>query len=116
MKAVELRYSEKESKFPIKNLDQLSIYSEYFLVDKIDNNEVFILRYFEDINTWYLVSLNSFITRKLTLSTSIKSLCDTFYIYSIPEYTGGSDGINMNEKESDEERKKLLEFLIENYL
>lgn len=114
MKTVQLVASEIESNYPIKQFKELNIYSEYFLVDKGNDPHVRILRYFDDIKQWYIICLDSFCTHKLELD--IEELTKRFYVYCIPEYTGGSDGIYLNDKESREARKELLGFLINRYM
>ena len=113
MKAVELLVGQEDSRFPIKKFTQLNIFDEYFLVGK-GIQGVSILRYIEDIKEWYIISLDSFCTHKLELD--IEELCERFYVYCIPEYTGGSAGIESNVIESREARKELLEFLINKYM
>lgn len=110
MKVVELRVHQKISDFPIKECTNLNIYSEYFLVDKI-NGSVFLLRYF--CGDWFLISLKSFVVKKLALG--FKDMFEVFEVYCIPEYTGGSDGINEDNRESEKERKILLQYLINRY-
>ena len=114
MKTVQLVAGEIESNYPIKQFKELNIFSEYFLVDKGSDPRIRILRYIEDIKKWYIISLDSFCTHKLELD--IEELTERFYVYCIPEYTGGSDGISLNNKESREARKELLEFLINKYM
>ena len=114
MKTVQLVAGEMESNYPIKQFKELNIHSEYFLVDKGNDPHVRILRYFDDIKEWYIIRLDSFCTNKLKLD--IEELTERFYVYCIPEYTGGSDGIYLNNKESGEARKELLEFLINKYM
>jgi len=113
MKAVELLVGQEDSRFPIKKFTQLNIFDEYFLVGK-GIQGVSILRYIEDIKEWYIISLDSFCTHKLELG--IEELCERFYVYCIPEYTGGCAGIESNVIESREARKELLEFLINKYM
>ena len=114
MKTVQLVAGEMESNYPIKQFKELNIFSEYFLVEKGNDHHIHLLRYIENIKEWYHISLDSCFTHKLELD--IKELCERYYIYCIPEYTGGSDGIYLNNEESREARKELLKFLINKYL
>lgn len=113
MKAVELLVGQKSSRFPIKKFSELNIHDEYFLVGKGIQN-VSILRYIEDIKAWYIISLDSFCTHKLELD--IEELNERFHVYCIPEYTGGSAGIESNVMESREARKELLEFIVNRFM
>lgn len=114
MKTVQLVAGEMESNYPIKQFKELNMHSEYFLVEKGDDHHIHLLRYIENIKEWYHISLDSCFTHKLELD--IKELCERYYIYCIPEFTGGSDGIYLNNKESREARKELLKFLINKYM
>lgn len=113
MKAVELLVGQESSRFPIKKFSELNIHDEYFLVGK-GIQGVSILRYIEDVKEWYIISLDGFFTHKLELD--IEELCERFYIYCIPEYTGGSAGIEYNVRESREARKELLEFIVNKFM
>lgn len=114
MKVVELVGSAQESDYPIKPFKELNIFSEYFfLVRKGNDPSIYLLKYIEDIKEWYLISLDSRFTHKLELD--IKELCESYYVYCIPEYTGGCDGAYLNNRESNKARKELLEFLINKY-
>ena len=107
MKAVELRVNQKISDFPIKECTNLHIYSEYFLVDK-STNDIWILRHFN--GDWFVIALKSFYMAKMDFS--FDEMFEMFDVYCIPEYTGGSDGINEDNRDSEKERKKLLQYLI----
>ena len=113
MKVVELVSSAQESDYPIKPFKELNIFSEYFLVEKGNDHHIHLLRYIENIKEWYHISLDSYFTHKLELN--IKELCESYYVYCIPEFTGGCDGAYLNNRESNKARKELLEFLIDKY-
>ena len=113
MKVVELRNEKINSNYPIQEIDELHIYAEYFVVDKT-TKDVFILRYINDVGDWFLISVDSFCTIRLKLSK--KELCDRYFIFCIPEYVGGSEGINRDIAETKEARLELFKFLIQEYL
>lgn len=113
MKVVELRKEKINSNYPIQEIDELHIYAEYFVVDK-KTKDVYMLRYINDVSDWFLISVDSFYTSRLNLS--IKELCDRFFVFCIPEYVGGSEGITKDIEETKKARLELFKFLIQEYL
>ena len=113
MKTVELRSKCEVSDFPIQSFKELNKYDEYFLVAK-STKSIFVLRYIEEIKKWYLIALDGVFSRELNVQ--ISDLCEDFYIFCIPEYTGGCNGISENEKESNKARKDLFRFLIDKFM
>lgn len=111
MQVVELVKNCKESIYPVKNARDFNPYNEYFLVIEGQKN-ISILRQIE--NKLYIISLTCFGVTQW--EHPFEEIFDVYKVFCIPEYTGGSDGISENARETRQSRKELMEFLINNYV
>ena len=113
MKVLELRAKVEESKFPVKDIDELNIFDEYVIVNKTGIKHISILRYINDTKSWYIIDLDGHNNRKMAFC--VKDLLDNFYVYCLPEYVGASENIDKDNTESEKSRKELFTYLINKY-
>lgn len=115
MKVLELRAKVEESRFPVKDIDELNINDEYVIVHKHkEEKHIAILRYIKDIGAWYIIDIDGLNNRKMTFC--VKDLLDNFYVYCLPlpKYTADYDNIK-DDEESKKQRKELFTYLINKY-